>query len=255
MGEGRDLRSVAAVERAADVLDIVCSSSSMGVKEISQVVGLSISTVHRLLAALMKKRLVEQDPETKKYTMGRHLLDYSLAYLRRMELPVTAMPHMRRLRDATRETVTLSAVDGWSRIYLAQVESPQEIRQTIELGRRFALHLGGSGKAILAFLPERELENYMSQPGLSAGSRPLDVAQLRRELAEVQTRGYAHSSGERLPGASSVAAPIRNFRGEVIGCLSVSGPSWRFSDELVEEFGRMVGEAAAGVSRDLGAIS
>ena len=254
--EERDVRSVTAVERAADVLDVVYSGSAgpLGVKEISEATRLSMSTVHRILAALVKKGLTSQDPETKKYTVGRKMLDYALRYLRDLELPSMALPHMRRLRDATAETVTLSVVDGWTRIYVAQVESPQEIRQTVELGRRFPLHLGGSGKAILAFLPERDQELYLAQPGLAPGvDRPIDIDRLRIDLAETRSRGYSRSSSERLSGAASVAAPIRNYRGEVVGCMSVSGPAWRFTEERVAEFGRLVVNAAAEISRDLGA--
>jgi DNA-binding IclR family transcriptional regulator len=246
---------VVAVERACDVLLAVSSNAGtpMGVKEVSEAVQLSMSTVHRLLVSMVKKGLMQQDDETKKYRIGRELLDFTLGYLRRLDLPEIARPHMRRLRDVTAETVSLSLLDGWSRIYLAQVESVHEIRQTVEIGKRMPLHLGGSGKAILAFLPESEREAYLAQPALAhAVDGPVDVARLRGELAEVRARGFASSRSERLPGAASVAAPIRNYAGVVVGCLSVSGPVWRFTDDRIARYGALVIRAAAEVSRSLG---
>lgn len=249
-------RSVFAVERAADVLAALCADLDRprGVKELSQTLGLSVSTVHRLLAALVRKQFVRQDPQTSKYAAGPWLLDVALTYLRRLDLPQVALPHMSRLRDLTSETVTLSLRDGHTRIYLAQVESPQEIRQTVETGRRFPLHLGGSGKAILAFLSDDEIDAYLRQGALlAAGGEALDVAALRRELLAVRRAGFASSRSERLPGASSVAAPLRNHLDVVIGCLSVSGPAGRFGAEVVARYGPLVRQTADEVSRRMGA--
>lgn len=252
----RDERSVIAVERACDVLLAVCAPGvgPMGIKEIGLAVGLSASTVHRLLAAMVKKELIEQDPDTKKYTMGHRLMDVTLDRLRHLELPSVALPHMRRLRDTTTETVALSMVDGWTQSFLVQVESRQEIRQAIDVGRRMPLHFGGSGKATLAFMPDAEREDYFSH--VAAGSIPadgVDLKQLRIEMGEIRKRGYARSSGERVPGAASVAAPVRNHMGEVVGCISVSGPAWRFPEDKVAEYGRLAVKAAAAISHDIGA--
>lgn len=249
-------RSVFAAERACDVLKVVCAEIGQpkGVKDISVELGLSMSSVHRLLAALVRKELVRQDPESRKYLAGPWLLDLALTYLRQLDLPQIALPHMNRLRDQTRETVTLSMREGASRIYLLQVESPQEIRQTVETGRKLPLHLGGSGKAILAFLQEDEREAYLAQPDLApAVDGPIDVGSLREQLAAVRRRGFAHSRAERLPGAASVAAPIRDLRGKVVGCLSIGGPVWRFTEDNVERFGELIMATAEQVSRGLGA--
>ena len=252
----RDERSVMAVERACDVLIAICTNTSgpMGIKDVGEALHLSASTVHRLLAALLKKGLVEQDQESRKYAMGRKLLDVTLDRMRQVELPVTAMAHMHRLRNATGETVALSAVDGWTQTFLAQVESTQEIRQKIEIGKRLPLHAGGSGKATLAFFTDAEREAYLSQPKLAprAGG-PVNLKRLKTELADIRRRGYARSISERVPGAAAVAAPIFNHLGEVVGCLSVSGPAWRFTEQKFAEFGRQVMQSAALVSRDLGA--
>lgn len=252
----RDLRSVASVERACDVLALICADArrTLGVKELSLALGLSMSTVHRLLAALVNKGFVAQEAGSRKYRIGPKILDFTLNYLRHLDLREVALPHMQRLRDETRETVTVSMRDGKWRIYLAQIESPQEIRQTVDIGRRVPLHVGGSGKAMLAFLDEPEREDYLTQPQLTpAVEGPVDVANLRRDLAETQRRGYASSRSERLPGAASVAAPIRDFRGQVVGCLSISGPAGRFTDALVAKFGPLAKHAAEDISRSLGA--
>lgn len=246
---------MAAVERACDVLNAICADVGrpQGVKDLSETLGMGMSSVHRLLTALVKKGLVHQDTGNKKYSVGTRFLDVALDYLRHIDLPKVALPHMQRLRDVTGETVTLSARDGDSRIYLAQIESPQEIRQTVEIGRRMPLHLGGSGKAILGFLPMPEQEAYLSRTDLvPAVYGPVDVRALRKQLLDVRRRGFASSRAERLPNAASVAAPIHDLYGVLIGCLSVSGPVWRFSDDRIAEYGGLVARTADEVSRCLG---
>lgn len=250
------MRSVASVERACDVLAVICAdpSRTQAVKELSQALGLSMSTVHRILAALVNKGFVQQEEGSRKYRVGPKILDFTLSYLRRLDLGDVALPHMQRLRDTTRETVTVSMRDGKWRIYLAQIESPQEIRQAVGIGERVPLHVGGSGKAILAFFNDAELEDYLAQPDLApAVSGPVNVRALRKELANVRRCGYASSRGERLPNAASIAAPIRNFRGQVVGCLSISGPLWRFTEDVIEQFAPLVKETAEEISRNLGA--
>lgn len=245
-----------AVERACDVLGAICADVGrpQGIKDISDALQVNSSTVHRVLAAFVHKGLVRQDPATRKYLAGPWLLELALAYLRGLDLPQVAQPHMKLLRDQTQETATLSLRDGATRIYLLQVESPQEIRQTVEIGRRFPLHLGGSGKAMLAFLPPDERDTYLAANDLAASvGGPVNIAALRDELARVRRRGYANSRSERLPGAASVAAPIRDYRGSVIGCLSISGPVWRFNETCVERYGKLVVAAARQVSVALGA--
>lgn len=252
---GRSSGSVYAVERAADVLAAVCEDLERprGVKELSDALGMNVSTVHRLLAALVNKQILRQDSISAKYAPGPWLLDLALAYLRRLDLPHVALPFMQRLRDETRETVTLSMRDGMTRIYVAQVESPQEIRQTVETGRRLPLLPGGSGKAILAFLPQAEIEAYLDQCRGDAATA-LEPARLRSEFQRARRAGYAYSRSERLPGAASVAAPVRDYRGLVVGSISVSGPVQRFDAERIAVHGRMVRDAAAKISRALGAL-
>jgi DNA-binding IclR family transcriptional regulator len=80
-----------------------------------------------------------------------------------------------------------------------------------------------------------------------------DPVVLAAELAEIRTKGFAKSMSERTPGIRSVAAPVFDFSGQVVGCLSISGPELRLPAERLEEFGELIVPAAWSVSELLGA--
>ncbi len=124
---------------------------------------------------------------------------------------------------------------------------------TVEVGRRFPLYAGASGRAILAFMPRTERDQYLSTVPLQALTTLTitDRHQLVRALEATRQAGYAVSHGERDPSAAAVAAPVATG-GTVIGSLSICGPVNRFTAERSSEFGSMVKAAAEELGRQLG---
>lgn len=257
-GETRRMAETAAgteaAGRVADVLLLFTQGPvALGVSEISRELGLSKAVVHRILQSLASRSFVEADPQTRGYRLGPGAVALGARALRDLDLRRAAGPILRRLRDATRETTTLSALVRGSRVYLDQYESPQEIKMTVELGRPHPLHAGASSRAMLAFMPEDVWDTVVEQ-GL-VRLTPVTVGdpdELRRLLAEVRSRGYATSLGERQYGAGSVAAPVFGMDGEIAGAISVCGPVSRFEPATVERHVPLVCEAADSISRALG---
>lgn len=218
--------------------------------EIARAVDLPKTTTHRVLGALARTGLVARDGEDSRYHLGPEAVSLGLAAIGGPDLRTTAIPIMLDLRDRTRETITLSLRVGWERVYIAQEESAQDVRMTVEHGRRYPLFAGASGRAILAFLPAAELDEYLSSVALTplTSKTITDPVRLRAELGCVRELGYAASFGERDASAASVAAPIRGFRGRAIGSLSVCGPVTRFDSARADELGALAHHAAEQLS-------
>lgn len=221
-----------AVQRAASVLALFTQPehASLGITEIASELDLSKAVVHRLLTSLKDSELVEADPKTRRYRLGPMALALGLAYLANVDLRDRARPVLERLSEVTGETATLSLRQRWTRLYIDQVNPASEVRMTVPIGRPFPLHAGSSSKAFLAFLSEAEQDEFFATQHLEAltGSTVVDEAALRKDLALTLRRGYARSAGERLSGAQSVAAPVFDHQGEVVGVVSVCGPAERF---------------------------
>jgi DNA-binding IclR family transcriptional regulator len=230
-------QTIATVERAADVLTMFARSTepTLGVTEISQSLGLSKAAVHRILASLRGRSFVELDEDTRRYSLGHASFELGLSYLSRIDVRALAAPELAWLSRETQETATLSVLAGEGRIYVDQVTPPREIVMSVPLGQRFPLHAGSSSKALLAFLPTQEVEQYLARrlEPLTASTRT-EPADLREDLAGVRSRGYATSAGERQAGATSVAAPVFDHGGRPVASISVCGPAERLAEQADE---------------------
>jgi DNA-binding IclR family transcriptional regulator len=249
-----DINGTEAAARVADVLLLFTDGpASLGVSAIARRLGLSKAVVHRILRTLTDRGLLVADPVSRGYRLGPAAAALGARAMRESTLRGAAMPVLRELQRSTDETTTISARVPGGRVYLDQVESAQEIKMTVEVGRRFPLHAASSSTCILAFLPPHEQEAVLTgELAAMTGRTVTDVEALRARLVEVREVGYAHSVGERQSGAASVAAPVFAFDGTVVGAISVCGPADRVDDAARARFVPLLTEAADRVSRALG---
>lgn len=206
----------------------------LGVSELARRLGLAKSVVHRNLGTLVEVGLVARDPGSSRYCLGPRAVELGFAALGTADIRTLALPVMTELRERTTETVTLSMRAGWERVYVAQVESRQVVRMSVEIGRRFPLFAGASGRATLSGLSDEALGVFLRTVTLKrlTPATITSPSELRASIREARARGYAASIGERDSSAASVAAPVR-AHGSVVGALSICGPASRFTPERV----------------------
>lgn len=229
--------TIATVERAADVLMhfTTVPGPDLGVTEIADALGLSKAAVHRVLASLRSRGLVDLNERTRRYSLGVSAMKLGQAYLERIDVRRIAHPYLQQLSDRTQETATLSIrVGDRHRIYIDQVTPEREVIMSVSLGEPYPLHAGASSRALLAFLPEDEIEAYLRGPLESmTASTIIDEDTLRQDLARVREQGWARSTAERKSGAASVAAPILGHDRLPVAVVSVCGPAERFDAEFI----------------------
>ena len=160
------------------------------------------------------------------------------------------------LRRKTNETVSLYVPSGNERVLIERLESTHFIRVIAQVGEHMPLYAGASGKVFLAFLPPEKREEVFESKHLDrlTSRTIIDIDELRKELVIIRKQGYAISHGERVEGASSVSAPIFNFQNQVIGAISISGPTSRFSEERIADFFEPLVKATNQISKAMGYI-
>jgi IclR family transcriptional regulator, acetate operon repressor len=252
--ETQDAAGTEASKRVADVLLLFASEPrQLGVTEVARQLGLSKAVVHRIMRSLESRQLVLADTDKRTYVLGPAAAAIGVRALKDVDLHSVALPVLRKLQFDTEETTTLSALVGTARVYLDQVVSLKEIKMTVEIGRPFPLHAGASSKAVLAFASP-ELRSHVLEHDLQRSLTARTIVgreKLERELDRIGDEGVATSLGERQAGAGSVASPIFDANGRVVGAISVCGPVDRFDASTVERFKPLVHAAARRISAEL----
>ena len=245
--------SVQSVDRAVRVLEILAREGEAGVTEIARELEVHTSTASRLIAALLGHDLVEHPRARGKYRLGVGLLRLAGATASRLDLATQAQPVCEALATELDETTNVAIISGDVAINVCQAQGSTHVAAQNWVGQRTVLHATSSGKVLLAYLCDEELdgmldghlERFTPHTFTSAG-------ELREELQGIRERGWAHAIEEYEEGLNAVAAPIRAHDGSVVAAISASGPAYRLSEERIPEASLAVSRAAAEVSRRLG---
>ncbi|MDW5375977.1 IclR family transcriptional regulator C-terminal domain-containing protein [Halomonas sp. HP20-15] len=241
--------------RGLNILEgLAAAPGGLGLSDIAQIVGLAPSTTHRLLQALHKQGYIMQDAELGLWKIGVKTFQVGNTFLEARDFVATARPYLRRLTQDSGETANLAIRDDGMAVFLAQSESPQMMRMITRLGSRAPLHASGVGKALLAWLPEREVERILQSRGLNrVTENTLDTpARLRESLAAIRRQGYACDREEHAIGLNCVAASLHDQDGLPLAAISVSGPVARIPEARLVELGGLVSRAAREISEQLG---
>lgn len=225
-----------------------------GVTELAARLRMHKSTVLRLLATLEASGYVEQEPETRRYRLRLKLFELGSQVIGRTDLMKEARPILEDLNRQTDEVVHLGVLDQGEVVYVDKVESSHTLRMYSRIGRRSPVHATGVGKALLAFLPEAEVEGITENRGLKryTPNTIVDRSRLLAHMAEIRKAGVAFDDEEHEPGIRCVAAPVMDLHGRVAAAISVAGPSLRMTPERLTELVNPVREAANELSRRLG---
>jgi IclR family acetate operon transcriptional repressor len=242
-------RRIGAAERAIAVLDTLADAGELGTNEIARRTKMAPSTVSRQLGTLAASGLVERVPASGRYRLGIRLVHLANAVLARLDIRDVARPHLIALVDATGETATLSVPGDEDAITVDFVPGAHQIQPVSRLGRPSVAHATSAGKVMLAFsgreLPEGPFRAYTPRT-------ITDSQVLAKEIEGVREHGYAEAAGEREPGLTAIAAPIRSSRGELEAIVALQGPSSRFDVAAVEVAVPLLLERAGTISRELG---
>lgn len=233
------------INRMFDILEaLAISTTEMSLTRLQQELQLPLSTVHRLLQALIERGYVEKNDASGLYSPGLKIIEVAEAAKRnsRFELCRTVRPFLQRLTDQSGETSNLVVLRNYTIVYIEQVSSPRSVRMFTEVGHNAPLYCTGAGKAILSRLSKEDLDAYLTTIKLDqlTPHTSSSVDAVKREVALVRKRGYAVDNEEFEVGVRCIAAPIIDFTGRCVGAISVSGPTSRISSERAKSLGAEV---------------
>lgn len=230
-------------------------TSGLTVTEAARRIDVDLTSAYRMVRTLEELGYLREDGVTKKYRLGTKILAFGIRQLESLELRDVAMPHMRDLAEETGETISLAVLGGGQAVVIERIESKQRIVIRGHVGWTFPLHSTSLGKTLLAFAPEREVPDLLerNRVGTGVGMTRKELTSLQDELDTIRKNDYAVNDEHSAVGLRAVAAPIRDFRGEVVASVNVGGPTMRInSRDLRTRLARAVMDTAKKISIDLG---
>jgi IclR family KDG regulon transcriptional repressor len=243
------------LHRAIAILDCFDENQpELGVREIARKLELHPSTVGRMLTTLTSLGILTQDKENHRYRMGSKVLKWGAVYRGSMDLSVIARSFMQELHKVTEETISLDIPDGSARLCIERIVSPHQLRWVKKLGERMPFYASASGRVLLSFMTPSERNVIMTSMHFEKLSphTTTDPKIFERELELTRKRGYAISEGERVEGVSCVAGPIFDATGKIIGAITISGPSTRFSKQKIREYAELLLETTEQICEEIG---
>lgn len=243
------------LDKALSVLELmIVEGRDLALTEISTKVGLQKGTVHRILSTMKARKFVQQKPDTKKYGFGIRAFELGSALKKEGFLRNAMMPTLRKLSYQCKEAINASILEYNEVRYIVHLESEELLRFSIREGTRLPAHCTAMGKVLLGSLSDQELKRIYGRKSAfkqltenSIGS----LDQLLEAISEVRKKNLAFDHEETLIGVCCVAAPIRNFKNEVVAAISISGPKERMQREQIKEFSHLLTWATEKISKAL----
>ncbi|UCD71207.1 MAG: IclR family transcriptional regulator [Syntrophobacterales bacterium] len=229
--------------------------NELGVTELSKRLNLHKNNVFRLLATLEAKGYIEQNKATENYRLGVKSLELGQTFIKQLGLVRQAKPFLKEIVNKCNEMAYIGVIRQNSIVYLDVEEANQTVKVANRVGWRLPIHCTAIGKAQIAFASEEELEKLgiLDHMERFTPNTIVDKAEFIKHVKEVAKRGYALDNEEYNLGVRCVGIPLRDYTGRVVGGISVSGPSFRMTDEILKEKVIPVAkEAGEKVSKRLG---
>ena len=243
------MEQATAIEKALEVLfHLHAEGTPRGVTEVGRALRLPKSSAHRLLAALARRGLVEQD-ESGRYRPGTALVALGLGVLEREPVVAVARPVLEREAEALGETLFLAAARAGRIVVLDKVEGTGFLRAAPPVGAVVPVHATAMGKLYLAFAPEAVSPPVPPLPRFTPSTR-VQAEALAREVARARTLGWAENRGEWLDGLAVVAAPVR-LGARLVAVLALAAPASRLRPAAARRVAARVVAAADAVAARL----
>jgi IclR family KDG regulon transcriptional repressor len=227
------------------------------VTEISKKLGITKSSVSRILASLERLQWADQIV-SEEYILGEKALEFSLSVLSGIDIRNISLPYLKELNNLTLETVGLIIRVDSEFICIDQIEGKNSVRHVLTIGSKQPLWKGCTGKAIMAYIEKEEIDSIISNlknasPLLLASGQTFDPDKLLAELEEIKRTGFSISLGELTPVTAAIASPVFE-RNKVVGSIIITGPLPRFNEKLARSYSSALVQTARKISSKLGTI-
>jgi DNA-binding IclR family transcriptional regulator len=254
--EVRQRVGVQSLGRAFAILEEVARHrGGIGLADLSKLVGLHNSTTFHLAKTMVTLGYIRQEKDSKRYRVGRPLFALAASALDEIEMVNVATPVLEDLSRDTGESSHFAVRMGDAVVVIARTSGPGAFQLTDRVGVVRPANCTALGKVILASLRPDQLARFLERVELKASTEKsiTEIPALLREVEEIRRSGIAFDDGEFNLEVRCAAVPVKDFTGQIVGALGISGPIWRLSIQALQSRAKIVQAAADRLSAGFGA--
>ncbi len=253
--EDRQRGGVQSLGRAFGIMEEVARNrDGISLAELSKRVGLHTSTTFHLVKTMVSLGYIRQIKDSKRYRIGRPLFALAASALDEIEMVSLATPVLEDLSRESGESGHFAVRMGDAVVVIARTAAPGAFQLTERVGVVRPAHCTALGKVILAALRDDQLDRFLGRVELTAVT-PRSITEpdaLKKDIADARRTGIAFDDGEFNPEVRCVGVPVRDFTGQVVGAIGISGPIWRLSMQALQSRAVTVQAAAKRLSAEFG---
>lgn len=224
----------------------------MGVRAISEEAQLPIGSTHRLLKDLEQENVLLRTQENE-WILSYRLLNIVGIQLDRFSLIRMARPFCEKISRKVGESVNINVLINGRSVTVEKFRGDEGMQMDAPVGSSSALNLGGSAKALLAYLdPGKQEEILRGQLSAMTPNSITDPEALREEIKKIRRRGYSLDHDEVVVGVHCVSMVVLDHRSLPVAAISISGPSRKMESSKLQPLVDMLSEVCGTASRSLG---
>jgi len=250
---GNGAYSVPAIHRTLDIIETLVERRALTVSDISRQFNIPKSSAYAILQTLKSRGYVEKDAEDR-YSLSFRLFSLGATLVDNLDVRTEVHSLLEELTRKAGITGHIAIRDGGHVVYIDKVEVMDAVRVTTWVGKRMPLHSTSIGKAILAFLPEKDLDRILSEYPLKRFT-PKTITNpelLKEQLAKIRAQGFASCNEENEIDVRSVAAPIFNGTQRVVAAVNLGASTLQMRGKDVPRLGALISSYAMKMSAQLG---
>lgn len=224
--------NASAISRAFEVLNLLTGAERpLALTELMEASGLPKSTLHRILLQLERERLVQREPDGKRYTGGPRLSQIAFNALRNSYRKAERHAILQALVDEVQETCNFTTIDGNEIMYLDRVEAHWPLRMVLQPGSRVPLHCTASGKLFLSLMPPQRRRRLITAAPLKRYTHNTitNPERLEQALEVIREEMVGTDEEEFLAGLSAIAVPVLDRRGRICATVAIHAPTARMN--------------------------
>ena len=243
---------ISSLAKGMNILELLSDNEGLSVTQVAKIMNINRASSHRFLATLRELGYADKD-DNLRYSLTSKVIELGTKVLNRFEIRKIAHPFLQEVASKFNETINLGFFNGKEVLTIDKIDSTEILRMDAGIGGREPAYCTSLGKAILAYLPDNKLEEYLKVIELKpyTPNTVTSKEKLKEELMHTQENGYAIDDEELSVGLRCVGAPLFDHSGQALYAISISGPSIRFGRKRLQEMQKELKQICQSLSEKL----